>query len=345
MKTLKISSTILFSAFVFITAAQDVHFSQFTETPQLLNPGATGVYNGYMRAIINYKNQWSSMGNSFSTMAGSFDIPMFDYNERKAHLGAGINFFRDRAGDAAFGLTQANLCVAGILPVSKRGKLSLGVSIGAAQQKATLSALSWGNQYDGTGFNPNIDPYENTGINSFMYADLGAGLYYEYNKGKATLDRNENKRFAFGVAYYHINRPAHKYLSISDKLYGKIVGTLNGKFDITETAVSLLPSAMFTSQGSSTEMTFGLAIRFRLQNDTKTTGFLNDAGFAIGLNYRLGDAFIPAVSIEIRDFSLGFSYDMNLSNYKKASYMRGGIEVSLKYFIQKGALFKQKNMM
>ena len=37
--------------------AQDVHFSQFNETPQLLNPGATGVYNGYMRGIINYKNQ------------------------------------------------------------------------------------------------------------------------------------------------------------------------------------------------------------------------------------------------------------------------------------------------
>ena len=40
---------------------QDVHFSQFNETPQLLNPGATGVYNGYMRGIINYKNQWMAM--------------------------------------------------------------------------------------------------------------------------------------------------------------------------------------------------------------------------------------------------------------------------------------------
>lgn len=345
MRLKKITFSVLFSVGIYFSSAQDIHFSQFTETPQLLNPAATGVYNGYMRAIINYKNQWNSMGKAYSTMAASFDIPMFDYNERKAHLGAGINFFNDKAGDASFGLTQVNLCLAGIIPVSKESKLSMGISIGGAQHKASLGSLIWGNQYDGNGFDPQINSMETTPINSFMYADIGAGIYYEFFSGNATLDRNEEKRLAIGLAYFHINRPTQKYFSVSEKLYGKLVGTINGHLDISETKISILPSAMFAMQGPSTELTFGCAVRYRIKNGTKITGFYTESGLAIGLNYRLMDAFIPAVSFEMRNFAIGVSYDLNLSNYKKASYMKGGIEVSLKYYIPKGALFKQKNIL
>lgn len=324
--------------------AQDVHFSQFTETPQLLNPGATGVYNGYMRGIINYKNQWSAMGKAFNTMAASFDIPMFDYNERKAHLGAGINFFNDRAGDAALGITQVNLCVAGILPVAKESKLSMGISVGGAQRKANLSALTWGNQYDGTTFDPNINSNEATSLNSNMYLDLAAGIYYEYFSGKATLDRNEQKRFAIGAAYYHINRPTEKYLNMSERLYGRMVVTMNGHFDKKGSKISILPSAMYFQQGPSSEITIGCAVRYRIKNGTKITGFYSESGLALGVHYRFNDAIIPEVKYEMQNFSVGISYDVNTSGYKQVSHLNGGIEVSLKYHILKGALFKQKNM-
>ncbi|MCW3071799.1 MAG: hypothetical protein JWO44_1689 [Bacteroidetes bacterium] len=324
--------------------AQDIHFSQFTETPQLLNPGATGVYNGYMRAIINYKNQWMAMGKAFNTEAASFDIPLFDYNERKAHLGAGINFFNDRAGDSHFGLTQGNICIAGIIPVSKESKLSMGVSVGGAQHKANLTGLSWGNQYNGTGFDPAVNSYETTPTNSFVYLDLGAGIYYEYFSGKATLDRNEAKRFGFGAAYYHINHPVQRYFSVAEKLYGKLVVTAHGHFDKTGTKLSIRPSAMYVMQGPSSEITLGCALRIRIKNGTKITGFINESGISVGLSYRMKDAIIPQVYVELGDLAFGVSYDLNLSSYKKASRMNGGAEVSLKYFIQKGALFKQKHM-
>src|ERR1043165_9885803 len=118
--------------------AQDVHFSQFNETPQLLNPAATGVYRGYIRAMVNYKNQWAAMGNAFNTVAASADMPLFDKNEKKAHLGAVINFFSDKAGDSQFGITQANVSLAAIIPVSRESKFSLGMCFGAAQQKLSI---------------------------------------------------------------------------------------------------------------------------------------------------------------------------------------------------------------
>ncbi|HEX8515720.1 MAG TPA: PorP/SprF family type IX secretion system membrane protein [Bacteroidia bacterium] len=325
--------------------AQDVHFSQFNETPQLLNPGATGVYNGYMRAIVNYKNQWMAMGKAFNTSAASFDIPLFDYNEHKAHLGAGLNFFSDKAGDSQFGLTQVNLCLAGILPVSRESQFSAGISVGGAQHKANLAAVTWGNQYNGTGFDPALNSTEAAPVSSFGYLDLGAGLYYEYFTGKATLDRNEAKRLAVGVAYYHINRPTQKYFTVSEKLYGKMVATVNGHFDRTGTKLSIRPSAMYVLQGPSSEITVGCALRYRLKNGTKITGFINETGISIGVHYRVKDAVIPQFYLELGDLGVGLSYDINLSSYREASKMNGGAEVSLKYFIQKGALFKQKRML
>jgi type IX secretion system PorP/SprF family membrane protein len=325
--------------------AQDVHFSQFSETPQLLNPGATGVYNGYMRAIVNYKNQWMSMGKSFNTEAASFDIPMFDYNQRKAHLGMGLNFFNDKAGDSQFGLTQVNLCVAGIIPVSKESKFSLGISVGGAQHKANLNSVVWGNQYNGTGFDPSLNSNETTPVNSFFYLDLAAGAYYEYYSGKATMDRNEAKRLGIGVAYYHLTQPEQKYFSVSEKLYRKLVVTLNGHFDKTGTKISLRPSALITMQGPSSEITVGCAVRYRLKDGTKITGFNSEKGISVGVHYRLKDAVIPQVYFEIGDLGIGVSYDLNISSYKVVSHLNGGAEISLKYFIQKGALFKQKNML
>jgi type IX secretion system PorP/SprF family membrane protein len=345
MQTKNIFITLLFLLLIFSSTAQDVHFSQFNETPQLLNPATTGVYNGYMRGILNYKNQWAAMGNAFNTYAASFDIPMFDYNERKAHLGAGLNFFNDRAGDSKMGVTHVNLCLAGILPVSKESKFSVGLSLGGAQNKATLSSLQWGNQYNGKDFDTNINSGENTGISAFWYADIGTGMYYEFSKGKNTLDRKEEKRFAIGVAYFHINEPKMKFLSIEEKLYSKWVINMNGHFDKTGTKISILPSAICFMQGPNLEITAGCALRYRIKNGTKITGFYSETGLAIGLHYRVNDAIIPSITFQMKDFSIGVSYDVNVSSYKQASKMNGGAEISLKYFLKKEALFKQKNML
>jgi type IX secretion system PorP/SprF family membrane protein len=316
--------------------SQDIHFSQFNETPQLLNPGATGVNKGYMRSIINYKNQWSAMGNAFNTVAASFDMSAFDTKGKKAHLGAGVNFFSDKAGESKFGLTQINLCLAGIISVNDNSKFSLGLSLGAAQHKANLNTLTWGNQYDGTSFNTGINSNETTPVNSFLYADIGAGLYYEYLNGKATVTNNEQKRFSVGVAYFHLNRPEQKYFSTTENLLGKLVVNINGRYDISGSNISILPSAVYFMQGSSSELTAGCALRYRLKKASQVTSFNNESAITLGVHYRFKDAVIPQLYYEINSLSLGISYDINVSEYTKVSHYNGGVELSLKYRIRKG---------
>ena len=47
-----------FVLFVLALSAQDIHFSQFGNSPINLNPGLTGAFGGDMRFVANYRNQW-----------------------------------------------------------------------------------------------------------------------------------------------------------------------------------------------------------------------------------------------------------------------------------------------
>ena len=69
MKKIILTSIILLP---FLTKAQDIHFSQFNETPVLLNP-AMSCTAFDTRIIANYKNQWASVSSPFQTYGISIE--------------------------------------------------------------------------------------------------------------------------------------------------------------------------------------------------------------------------------------------------------------------------------
>ena len=54
--------------------AQDPHFSQFSSSPLTLNPAFTGKFFGTYRVAGNYRNQWPSINNAFTTATASIDF-------------------------------------------------------------------------------------------------------------------------------------------------------------------------------------------------------------------------------------------------------------------------------
>jgi hypothetical protein len=56
-----------------------------------------------------------------------------------------------------------------------------------------------------------------------------------------------------------------------------------------------------------------------------------ESGIGFGGFYRWNDAFIPVLKVNWRKFSLGVTYDVNVSALKSASSFRGGVEMSLTY--------------
>ena len=76
---------------------QELHFSQFHESPLNLNPANTGHFIGDWRISNNYRRQWSPLGDPFVTASIAYDQPLNIYGHQ---VGVGAAVFTDRSGMA-----------------------------------------------------------------------------------------------------------------------------------------------------------------------------------------------------------------------------------------------------
>jgi len=310
------------------TTAQDIHFSQFDETPVQLNPATVGVQHE-VRGILNFKNQWQSIGSPYRTYAFSFDARLL--KNKKHHLGLGLDFFSDKAGDASLGSNQVNLSIAGLINLNDKSILSGGIVAGFGQRSMNASKLTWGNQYNGTNYDANAATGETSLPGSFTMFDLGAGLQYNYGTDEAYISANNARKISLGVAVFHPHRPAYSFYGGGERLNMKIVLNGNASIGMPNSNLILKPSYIVFIQGAATEINPGMTFQYVLQEGSKYTGLKKSSAFSLGAYYRLKDAFIAIAKFEYSNYCIGFSYDVNLSKLKVASSARGGFEISLRW--------------
>ena len=96
-----------------------------------------------------------------------------------------------------------------------------------------------------------------------------------------------------------------------------------------------MPGFIYMQQGPSSEIYPGCFFRYLLREESKYTGYVKGASIMIGTHLRTStinsDAFIPSVQLEVAEYTIGISYDMNISGLKTASSGKGGFEISLRY--------------
>lgn len=340
MKQIKHIAFVALIGSVLSMRSQDVHFSQVNETPLLINPANTGFYNGYVRGIINYRNQWQAMGKAFETMNLSFDAGLFKSKKRKSFLGLGVLIYQDKAGAAKFRKYTALLNLSGILKVSSRSVLSAGICGGAIGNNADYSKLTFASQFDGNTIDASAPNGENVIFRQFTTTDLGAGLAYEFTKSKVDQDHDDMTSFRIGAAAYHLNRPKQEFSPGSAyRLPVRWVGSFNAIFDIEDTKLSLTPAFIYQRQAAAWQYIGGSYLKVRLRTGTKVTGEKTINSIGAGLFYRSKDALIPKVIYEMGDLAFGVSYDVNISGYKSASKYMGGFEISIRYNKLANSLF------
>ena len=322
--------------------AQDIHFSQLSQTPLLINPASTGVYDGYYRGILNYKDQWAAMGKPYRTFLGSFDMPF--YNKRKpqgAYVGLGTYVFSDKAGDANYSTTQGDVSLSCIVPVGIFHQVSAGIEAGMTYRSVDMTAIQWPNQYNGINYDPGLPSNENNNRGKFYYFDMGAGIHYQYLKPMSRFYGRNLVHFTMGAAMFHAAKLFESRNGSNSKLlYPRIVIHSNLRYDIKGTKIGLVPSILYMKQGPSYEFDMGLLLRFRTKKETNYTGFATESAFTLGAIYRYKDAIIPQLFFEIANFGIGLSYDISLSSFSSAVKYNGGLELSIRYSKMKGALNK-----
>jgi len=331
MKKIKVLLVSMLFLTVAKTFAQDIHFSQFNNSPLTMNPALAGNFDGRFRAIINYKQQWST----YTTYAASFDLKNVLKNSSTVFLSPGLNIFDDKAGAAQLGVMQANLDVAFGVHLNLQSDLVLGFQGGYAQESLSMSSLTWDNQFNGVSYNSVLPSGENLSSAAFSYVDMGTGIDWRYFKPSYNSISHDAMSANLGIAYFHFNNPVISFYSNSgEKLYTKLVVHGTATFDFKGSKGSLVPSFYYTSQGPAKELTVGTGIKTQLKLSSLYTGYVRETYIMFGAYYRIGDAFIFLTQLEFKNIGIGVSYDFNFSGYEMPSpFGLGGLEVSLKYVI------------
>ncbi|NBO56718.1 MAG: type IX secretion system membrane protein PorP/SprF, partial [Actinobacteria bacterium] len=88
---------------------QDLHFSQFMNSPLLTNPANAGfIPDGDYRLGANYRNQWSSVtAFPYKTMSVFGDMQVMPNPEGNGWIGLGGLILRDVAGASVLTSTKA----------------------------------------------------------------------------------------------------------------------------------------------------------------------------------------------------------------------------------------------
>jgi type IX secretion system PorP/SprF family membrane protein len=316
--------------------AQDIHFSQYAETPSIINPALAGVtYN--TRVIANFKDQWTSVANRYRTIGLSFEQTIKHKKLKNNYFAIAANVFRDEAGDAHLTTLNPNLGVSYLQKINKQMKFSGGLQSGFFYRTIDVSNLRWGEQYDGYNYNASMPTGEpNTPRSSITAFDLGGGINLNYVQSDKFLSAKSAARFDVGVSAYHYGIGKNSFIVTSERLQTRICAYFNSEFAIPNSINAIMPSLLYMRQGPSSELIAGALFKIIIGDNSTYTSIKKPRSFAVGGYYRWRDAIVPSLLFQYNRYALGIAYDINISPLTPASNRRGGLEVMLRYNVVPG---------
>jgi type IX secretion system PorP/SprF family membrane protein len=328
MKNISLLFVCVLTYFAF---GQDPHFSQYNNSPLLLNPANAGLNND-LRALINYRQQWRSVANPFKTAGFSFDANVTKDKYRKASLGIGIQLINDQSGDAKLNLNQGNLNISSVIRLDEYSKLSVGLMGGFGTRSINYSSLRWESQYQNGSYNATTNSGENLASSSFSYMDAGAGIAWSYGKDQGYITQNNGVKLTVGLSAFHFGIPKTSFIGSSDeKLNTKYIFHARGELGKQNTNLTFIPELVFVQQSSLREIILGNTFRYLLKEGSHFTGFTKSSAISLGINYRVKDALIASFGVDYGNFSVYMGYDITMSKLSAANKGRGGFEIALKF--------------
>ena len=321
-KVLVIAFSMLFNAT--LVWCQDPHFSNFTHAPAMINPAGAGFFPGHYRWMGLFRSQWKAVPVNYHTLAGGFDIKIRPPFSEEDLMGAGIFLFKDEAGDASLSNTMVAIQGAYHKSLDDRLSISAGFHIALHQRKADPNAVTWESQFNGDQFDPGLNSGELFVSQNGSYFSAGAGVSVNFQSA------DSRSRYSLGMSAYHLNEPQFSFYDDTSVKLKQRYHLLIQATQQLQPSLDLHFNVLFSKQGPYREiLTEGLARKH----------FLLSAGNSLqifgGLGLRWQDAIYPKIGLRINNTEAGFSYDINFSEWKKATLRRGGPELFLHHILWK----------
>lgn len=303
------------------TGAQDLHFSQFFNSPLTTNPANTGfIPDGDYRLGANFRDQWSSvMTVPYKTMSAFGDVQILKDRMQNGWVGIGAVMLRDVAGSGNLTSNKLYGSVAYHQMLGLASLLSLGFNVGYASKQINVTNLKFPDQFDGRFFDNKLPTAVSLARPNVGYLDLQAGMNYAYfPTDKIYLNT--------GFSVHHINRPRESFFDtegpgIDNRVPRRYIGFVNGSFLLNEQWI-INPNAYFTSQAKVSQLVVGANAHYNLSGDGENV-------LIGGLYYRHKEAVIPMIGLGYKDYAFTFSYDATISSMRNFNNTRGAFEFSL----------------
>ncbi|MFN8276970.1 MAG: PorP/SprF family type IX secretion system membrane protein [Chitinophagales bacterium] len=329
----------------FAVQAQDIHYTQFYNSPLTTNPALTGLVNGTYRVGVHYRNQWfSGVNNGFfkspyQTPSVFFDMPIKVF--KHDNIGIGAIIYGDFAGAGAMNTYSFMISGSYIKSLGKdhNHQLSAGFQVGYSQLRVNSGDLHWSSQFQNNEYNSQLPSGIAMAPNK-GYINLNVGLMY-YGKIIPKLD------LYFGGMVANTTTPKYNLSSADAKRDLMLRWNLSGGLDIKLTKNNrfhLLPSVFFMSQSTADQLNAGLGLGYDIKQDVNFTL----GGYARANNLAnkdvQADAGIAYMGLDIKGFKIGASYDFTASKFKNAGPGVGGLEISLMY-VGRAKNYELRNIM
>ena len=303
--------------------AQDLHFSQFFNSPLSTNPANTGfIPDADYRLGATYRNQWSSVLSApYKTISVFGDAQFFRDRLDNGWLGLGALLLTDQAGSGSLTSTKIYGSVAYHQMLGLSSLLSAGFNIGWANKRINQTKLKFPDQFDGKFFDNTLPTSVFLTNNNVSYLDVHAGMNYAYFP-------DENVYINAGYSIQHVNRPRETFFddkTTDGRIPMRQTGFVNAILKVNDRVI-VNPNAYFSTQAKSTELVFGI-------NGNYNLSAAGEKQLLAGVYYRLGDAIAPMVGFQLNNVQFAFSYDVTLSALNKYNGYRGASEFSI---IKKG---------
>ena len=299
--------------------AQDLHFSQYFNTPLLVNPANTGFAPDVdWRAGINYRNQWASVTpNPYKTMSAWGDVQLFNNRFPDGWVGLGATLLKDVAGSGSLSATRGFASIAYHQLLGLKSLLSGGFNVGFVNKRIDISKLTFDNQWNGKFFDVTTPSGESFAANSVTYLDIQAGLNYAFFP-------SESVYFNAGFSAMHLNRPKESFFAEEfedTRLDPRLTIFLNGSFKLNNQWI-INPNVYVSKMGTVYETVGGLNAHYNLSGD-------GNSQLIGGLYVRLKDALIPMIGYQWNDLAITINYDATSSSLGTYNQTRGAYELSI----------------
>lgn len=315
--------------------AQDVNFSQSYVSGAYLNPALSGMFNGFVRVSSLYREQGrGGIDSPFKTYAIASDI-RYKFNIFNKFsddiLGIGLYFLNDRVELYDFNTNSIQLSIAFHKSLGFRMKQYLGVGFqaGILQKNINFENLTFEdmfNKVDAYSF-PTSEPVPS---NNFAVGDISLGLYY-------TITPSKNLTASAGFAYNHFAQPELSFYRTeenfenSSKLYPKY--TFHANFDTKFSAFSRIqPRLKIVKQGPFEDYMVGVNYKFSsfdkdylsVHLGVNLHGIKDLDGYSVG-------PIVPIVGMQVKNFMIGFSYDVVMTHIANSTKNMNTFELTLSY--------------